>query len=43
MRPFLSRLKRDRRGVATIELALYAPMLAFITIGVVDMSNAFGR
>jgi Flp pilus assembly protein TadG len=43
MRPFLSKLQRDRRGVATIELALYAPMLALLTIGVVDMSNAFGR
>lgn len=42
-RLFLSRLKSDRRGVATIELALYAPMLALVTIGVVDMSNAFGR
>jgi Flp pilus assembly protein TadG len=43
MRRFLSKLKRDRRGVATIELALYAPLLALMTIGVVDMSNAFGR
>lgn len=43
MRGLLTRLKRDRRGVATIELALYAPLLATLTIGVVDMSNAFGR
>lgn len=43
MRRLLSSLKRDCRGVATIELALYAPMLALMTIGVVDMSNAFGR
>lgn len=43
MRRFLSRLKRDDRGVATIELALYAPMLALLTIGTVDMSNAFSR
>lgn len=43
MRKFLSRLKRDCRGVATIELALYAPILATMTIGVVDISNAFGR
>lgn len=43
MRSWLSTLKRDHRGVATIELALYAPMLAMMTIGVVDMSNAFGR
>lgn len=43
MRTLLSQLKRDCRGVATIELALYAPILAIMTIGVVDMSNAFGR
>jgi Flp pilus assembly protein TadG len=43
MREFLSRLKRDCRGVATIELALYAPFLAAMTIGVIDMSNAVGR
>jgi Flp pilus assembly protein TadG len=43
MRNLLSQLKRDRRGVAIVELALYAPLLATMTIGVVDMSNAFGR
>ena len=43
MRRLLSRLRSDVRGVATIELALYAPLLATLTIGVVDMSNAFGR
>ena len=43
MRRLLSRLQQDRRGVATVELALYAPMLAMITVGVIDMSNAFGR
>ncbi len=43
MRGFLSKLRAERRGVATIELALYAPILATMTIGVVDMSNAFGR
>ena len=36
-------LRRDERGVATIELALFAPILAMMTIGVVDMSNAYGR
>jgi Flp pilus assembly protein TadG len=36
-------LCRDRRGTATIELALFAPILAAMTIGVVDMSNAYGR
>ena len=43
MRRFLTQLKQDSRGVATIELALYAPMLALLTIGTIDMSNAFGR
>lgn len=41
--PLLSRLRRDRRGVATIELAMLAPILATFIIGVGDMSNAFGR
>jgi Flp pilus assembly protein TadG len=43
MNRFLNRLRRDNRGVAIIELALYAPILATMTIGVVDMSNAFSR
>jgi len=36
-------LGRDERGVATIELALFAPILASMIIGVVDMSNAYSR
>jgi Flp pilus assembly pilin Flp len=36
-------LSRDERGVATIELALFAPILASMIIGVVDMSNAYSR
>ena len=43
MRKLLFQLKQDRRGTATIELALYAPMLAMLTIGTVDMSNSFSR
>jgi len=39
----LLKLARDRRGTATIELALFAPILATMVIGVVDMSNAFSR
>lgn len=39
----LFKLTRDRRGTATIELALFAPILAMMVIGVVDMSNALGR
>lgn len=34
---------RDARGTATIELAVFAPVLATLVIGVVDMSMAFGR
>ena len=36
-------LARDKRGAAVIELALVAPVLAALTIGVVDMSNAVSR
>jgi Flp pilus assembly protein TadG len=39
----LQSLRRDNRGTAVIEFAFIAPMLALLTIGVVDMSNAFGR
>jgi Flp pilus assembly protein TadG len=41
--PHLRKLLADRRGAAVLELALIAPVLAFLTIGVVDMSNAFSR
>jgi hypothetical protein len=37
------KLRRDRRGTATIELALFAPVLATMTVGVIDMSMAFSR
>lgn len=36
-------LPADERGVAVIELAMVAPVLALLTIGVVDMSNAMSR
>jgi len=36
-------LRRDQRGAAVIELALVAPVFALMTIGIVDMSNAFSR
>lgn len=36
-------LRRDERGAAIIELALVAPIFALMTIGIVDMSNAFSR
>jgi len=37
----LRSLRADDKGAAVIELALIAPVLALMTIGVVDMSNAF--
>lgn len=39
----LKALRRDERGAAIIELALVAPVLALMTVGIVDMSNAFSR
>jgi Flp pilus assembly protein TadG len=36
-------LARAERGAAVIELALVAPVFALMTIGIVDMSNAFSR
>ena len=36
-------LHRDTRGAAVIELALIAPVLALMVIGIVDMSNAFSH
>ena len=38
-----NRLHRDERGTATIELALFAPILAAMVIGVIDMSMAYSR
>lgn len=39
---FLS-LRVNERGAAVIELALVAPILGLMTIGIVDMSNAFSK
>jgi Flp pilus assembly protein TadG len=39
----LRQLAADDRGAAIIELALVAPIFALMTIGIVDMSNAFSR
>lgn len=36
-------LARENKGAAVVELALVAPMIATMVIGVVDLSNAFGR
>lgn len=37
------KLLRNDRGAAVIELALVAPLLALMTIGIIDISQAFGR
>ncbi len=34
---------RDNKGAAVIELALVSPMIALLTVGIVDMSNGFSR
>jgi Flp pilus assembly protein TadG len=39
----LKRLLGDDRGAAVVELALVAPILGVVTIGIVDMSNAYSR
>jgi Flp pilus assembly protein TadG len=39
----MQRLRRDQGGAALIEFAFVAPVLALLTVGVVDMSNAFGK
>ncbi len=35
-------LLREQRGAAIIELAFIAPVIALMTVGVVDLSNGFG-
>jgi Flp pilus assembly protein TadG len=39
----LRRLIRDNRGSAVVELAVVAPMIALLTVGIVDMSNGFSK
>ena len=39
----LHRLRRDQRGVAAIELALAAPILATLIMGAADVGSAFSR
>lgn len=43
IRKLISSLRHDQRGAAVVELAFVAPILATLTIGVIDLSNAFGR
>jgi len=37
------KILRNERGAAIIELAMVAPVFALMTIGIVDMSNAYSR
>src|SRR5206468_10574851 len=39
----LARLNRNEAGAAVIELALIAPVLTLLIIGIVDMSSALNR
>lgn len=39
----LKSLRRDKSGAVIIEFAFVAPVLALLTIGVLDMSTAFGK
>ena len=43
MRKLLRKLGADEDGAAVIELAIVAPVLALMTMGVIDMSNGFSR
>lgn len=43
MRHSLRKLCADAKGAAIIELALVAPLLALMVVGVVDISNAYSR
>jgi len=40
---FLKKIRRSKGGTATIELALAAPVLATMVIGVSDISIAYGK
>jgi Flp pilus assembly protein TadG len=43
MRACPPRLAADARGAAIIELALVAPILGLMVVGIVDLSNAFSH
>ena len=40
---FLRRLRADRRGTSVIELAIIAPVLSLVTMGIIDLSNGYAR
>ena len=37
------RLAADERGTSVIELAIVAPVLSLITVGIIDISNGYSR
>ena len=41
MKRLLSRLRVDKRGAAAVELALAAPILATLIVGITDISRAY--
>lgn len=43
MKRTMRNLRDNDRGAAIIELAIIAPIFALMTIGIVDMSNAYSR
>lgn len=43
LRRLCSSVRASERGTAAVELALIAPFLATLIVGVIDLSNAFGR
>lgn len=43
MKTLSHRIGRDERGAALIELALVAPIVALMVVGIVDLSNAYSR
>ena len=43
MKRAMHNLRSNERGAAVIELAIIAPIFALMTIGIVDISNAYSR
>jgi Flp pilus assembly protein TadG len=43
MMTLFKRLRRDEDGAAIVELALAAPILSILVIGIVDLANAYSR
>lgn len=43
MKHSIAALGRDERGTGLVELALLAPMLALLTVGIVDLSQGIDR